>query len=69
MDTIKNIAHDLTIGAAGVTTLNIMPDEMNPNNVGTIIVTLFTCVLQLIKFLDGRKTRKNAKNKGNDLTN
>lgn len=63
VNTIKDLASDITIGAAGVTTLNIIPPDLNNNNVGTIIVTIFTCLMQVLKYIDTRNQQKKVGNK------
>jgi len=50
--------HNITIGAAGVTTLNVLPTDVQYNAIGTLIVTLFTIFMQYLKYRDSKKTNK-----------
>jgi hypothetical protein len=52
------IISDITVGAAGVTTLNVLPNELNYNGIGTLIVTVFTCLMQWIKYREEVKRKQ-----------
>lgn len=50
--------HNITIGAAGVTTLNVLPTDSQYSVLGTLIVTLFTVFMQYLKYRDSKKSNK-----------
>tara|TARA_R110000868_G_scaffold411573_1_gene705449 strand:- start:8776 stop:8955 length:180 start_codon:yes stop_codon:yes gene_type:complete len=52
--------HNITIGAAGVTTLNVLPTDSQYSAIGTLIVTLFTVFMQYLKYRDSKKSNKKS---------
>ena len=52
------VISDITVGAAGVTTLNVLPNELNYNGIGTLIVTVFTCLMQWLKYREEIKRKQ-----------
>lgn len=52
--------HNITIGAAGVTTLNVIPADSQYSAIGTLIVTLFTVFMQYLKYRDTKKNKKST---------
>lgn len=53
-----SVISDITVGAAGVTTLNVLPNELNYNGIGTLIVTVFTCLMQWLKYREEIKRKQ-----------